>query len=110
MEGVVEQSGLIPLRRYLYRLIAKYLSYFMPADASVLEVGARTRLLMDALATRRTAAYRPSSAAGFSPAERVDTFTTAALFEPDRVVLNGTLHVERDIQALLDETVAFWRS
>jgi hypothetical protein len=91
------------LRRYLYRLIAKYVSFFAPADASILEIGATSRLLKDELGDRRAAVYRPAPDAGFTPSEIVVTFDAAARFGADRLVLNGTLHVDRDIQARLEE-------
>jgi hypothetical protein len=100
---VTEQSFVIRLRRYLYVLIARYLSFFTPATASVLEVGAQSRLLKDCWGARRMAVYRPAASAGFAASEILHTFEEAVRFRPDRIVLNGALHVERDIQARLDE-------
>ena len=91
------------LRRYLYGLIARYVSFFTPADAAVLEVKPRTTLLMNALHAARKAAYQPSPDSGFGADETVLTTADAARFEPDRLVLNGTLHVESDIQAVLED-------
>ena len=91
------------LRRYLYSLIARYVSFFTPADAAVLEVKPRTSLLMNALDASRKAAYQPSPDSGFGADESVLTKAAAVRFEPDRVVLNGTLHVEPDIQAVLED-------
>lgn len=48
-------------------------------------------------------AYRPAADAGFRPEEVVNSFDEALRFGADRIVLNGTLHVERDIQARLEE-------
>ena len=48
-------------------------------------------------------AYRPAAEARFTPSETLDTFEAAEHFAADRLVLNGTLHVEQDIQARLDE-------
>jgi hypothetical protein len=91
------------LRRYLHRLIAGYLGYFTPADARILEIGARTRLLKDALAPRRVQVYRPGAAAAFAAREVVESFAAAAELAPERIILNGTFHVERDVQALLED-------
>jgi hypothetical protein len=91
------------LRRYLYRLIARYVSFFTPADAAVMEVAPTSRHLVDALGARHVAAYRPAPVAGFTPAETLTTAEEAATFRPDRIVLNGTVHIERDVQALLEE-------
>ncbi len=91
------------LRRYLYRLIARYVSFFTPADAAVLEVKPRTSLLMNGVDASRKAAYQPSPDSGFGADESVLTKAAAVRFEPDRVVLNGTLHVEPDIQAVLED-------
>jgi hypothetical protein len=108
-ESVIDRetarASVVPLwlRRYLYRLIARYLGFFTPAGARILEVGPMTRLLKDALPDRQVLAYRPDPEAGFSHAEVLPTFEDAVRFAPERIVLNGVLHVERDIQARLEE-------
>jgi hypothetical protein len=93
----------IRLRRYLYRLIATYIAFFTHRNARLLEVGPQSRLLKDALGRRHVVAYRPAPDAGYTDAEVVETFDDAARVRPDRVILNGTLHFERDIQACLEE-------
>jgi hypothetical protein len=90
-------------RQYLYRLIARYLSFFTSANARVLEVGPATRLLKDAMAAGVMVAYQPAADAGFDATEIVDTFDAAQAFQPDQIVLNGLFHVEPDIQARLEE-------
>ena len=90
------------LRTYLYRLIARYLSFFVPADARVLEVGPRHRLLKDAL-HGHARAFRPAPDAGFRRDELIDTVDDAARFRADSIILNGTLHAEPDVQAHLEE-------
>ncbi len=91
------------LRRYLYQLIGKYLSFFMTDGAKVLEVGSSSRILRDVMAGVQTMAYRPTPEAGFTSSEVFDTFEAASQFRPDRIVLNGMLHIEPDIQARLEE-------
>ena len=91
------------VRVYLYRLIAKYLSFFTPSSARVLEIGPTTRLLKDLWgAPSAYAVYRPAAVAGFDASEVIDA-QAASRFRADRIVLNGTLHLERDIQARLEE-------
>jgi hypothetical protein len=100
--AAVEQ-GPVAIRQYLYGLIAKYLSFFTSPGARVLEVGATTRLLKDAMQAPALAAYQPAAGAGFAPSEIVGTFDAAVAFKADQIVLNGLVHVESDIQARLEE-------
>jgi hypothetical protein len=90
-------------REYLYRLIAKYLSFFTSPDARVLEVGPATRLLKDAMQVRGMAAYEPAAGSGFEAGEIVEDFDAAVAFQADQIILNGMLHIEEDIQARLEE-------
>jgi hypothetical protein len=100
---VTTRPAVIQFRRYLYRLIARYLSFFTSEGARILEIGPTTRLLKEAMPARAMVAYRPAAGADYGPSEIVDSFDAAAAFLPDRIVLNGLLHVEEDIQARLEE-------
>mgnify|MGYP006273137741 CR=1 FL=1 len=91
------------LRRHLYGLIARYLSFFTASDARVLEVGPASTLLRDSMTAGRMAAYRPEPGAGYPAEDVFDDPEAAAAFQPDRIVLNGRLHLEPDIQARLEE-------
>ena len=91
------------LRRYLYGLIARYLSYFTNADSRVLEVGPTSPLLKEMMVAGTVAAYRPAPGAGFPASHVVGDFEAAAAFQADRIVLNGLVHVEPDIQARFEE-------
>jgi hypothetical protein len=90
-------------RQYLYGLIARYIAFFTPLDARILDVSPRNCLLRDALGRHSIVAYRPSADAGFAAEETVSRFEDAARRNADRIVLNGTLHSETDIQAHLEE-------
>jgi hypothetical protein len=77
-------------KRYYYRLMARYIGYYLPTGASVAEVMPRSTLLQDALATAvRTAACTAD----------VDGLATTP---PDRIVMNGCLHVADDVQDLFE--------
>ncbi len=89
------------LSGYFRRLIADYLAYFIPSDARVLDVGARNRALADRVPPGQYAVFEPASAA-FRPDERADTLARIQSFDPDRIVLNGTLHSDADIQQRLE--------
>jgi len=91
------------LRRYLYGLIARYLSYFTNPDSRVLEVGPTSLLLKEMMVAGTVAAYRPAPAAGFPASHILGDFDAALAFQADRIVLNGLVHVEADIQARLEE-------
>ena len=99
----VYRSAFPGLRRYLYRLIARYLSYFTNADSRVLEIGPTSSLLREMMVAGSVAAYRPAPGAGFSTPQVIGDFDAAVAFQADRIVLNGLIHVEPDIQARLEE-------
>jgi glycosyl transferase family 2 len=91
------------MHRYLYRLIARYLSFFAPPDARLIEVGACSRLLRDALGIRATAVYQPADTAAIGTSELLDSIEAMRRFSPDRIVINGALQVEQDIIGLLQD-------
>ena len=91
------------LRRYLYSLIARYLSFFSTAEARVLEVGPMSSLLREMMVAGTMAAYRPAPGAGFPASDVIEDLDAAVAFKPDRIVLNGLLHIEDDIQARFEE-------
>lgn len=82
-------------KRYYYRLLARYIGFYIPEGARVAEVMPRSTLLQDALLLDGSA--RDVTAAA-SPAA-VDGLAAAA---PDRIILNGCLHVAADVPDLLD--------
>ena len=100
--GISRHTG-SRLRPYLYRLIARYLSFFTTADARVLEVGPTSSLLKEMIVAGTIAAYRPAPDAGYSASDVIDDVDAAVAFKADRIVLNGLLHVEPDIQGRLEE-------
>src|SRR5688500_14988931 len=73
--GTAKDGRVVPLapmtrfRRYLYQLIAKYLSFFTTDGARMLEVGSSSRMLRDVMGGVRTMAYRPVPDAGFVATE-----------------------------------------
>jgi hypothetical protein len=91
------------LRRYLYRLIARYLSFFTNADARVLEIAPTSALLKEMLVAGSVVAYRPASGAQYPASAVIDNLDAAAAFKPDRIVLNGLLHIDADIQGRLED-------
>ena len=91
------------LRRYLYTLIARYLSFVSHAEARVLEVGPASSLLREMMVAGTIAAYRPAPGAGFPASDVMEDLDAAVAFKADRIVLNGLLHVEADIQARFEE-------
>jgi hypothetical protein len=77
-----------PVSHYLYRTLARYVNYHLPPDARVVEVAPRTPLPLESLRRSST---------------RVVSVDEGIPAETDRIILNGTLHFERDIQALLEK-------
>ncbi len=77
------------MRRYLYTLLARYLSLYVRPEDSAIDLDPLTsdlRVLLPGCGAAR------NTAAGTEVLEPIDA---------DYVVLNGTLHYERDIQAYL---------
>ncbi len=91
------------MRSYFYGLLARYLSFFLPPSARVVEVGPTSRLLRDALGVQRSAVYRPADATAIGDSVLLESLDALREFTPDSIVLNGTLHFERDIVASLEE-------
>ena len=78
------------MRRYFYDSLASYLSLYVRAEDQVVEIDPRSNGL-----ACRFANYRAVSS--------IATLKTAGQSPPDYVLLNGTIHYERDIQEMLNE-------
>ncbi|MEQ1897825.1 MAG: glycosyltransferase family 2 protein [Vicinamibacterales bacterium] len=85
------------MKRYLYALLARYIRYFLPPGARVVEVSPASPLLRDHLAPRDITFFDPH--ADGPPDE---SWARLASLEPERIILNGCLHYERNIQDLLE--------
>lgn len=88
-------------KRYFYTLLARYISFYLPKEARVVEVGPRSGLLREALG-RRAVAVAASEAADEGKVSDSAAFAALRTAPPDRFILNGTLHYAADIQDLLD--------
>ena len=60
-------------------------------------------LLREMMVAGTMAAYRPAPGAGFPASDVIEDVDAAVAFKPDRIVLNGLLHIEDDIQARFEE-------
>ncbi len=78
------------IRRYFYKSLASYLSLYVRPEDEVVEISPRSGDL-----GTRFANYRSVSS--------VATLETARQPAPDYVLLNGTIHYERDIQEMLNQ-------
>jgi GT2 family glycosyltransferase len=78
------------MRRYFYDSLASYLSLYVRAEDQVVEIDPRSNGL-----ACRFANYRAVSS--------IAALKTAGQPPPDYVLLNGTIHYERDIQGMLNE-------
>jgi hypothetical protein len=76
--------------------------YHLPPAARITEVGPRTSQLAEALARPSMRVLFPADDHAASRAEALSGWDDLRAFGADRIILNGTLHFERDIQALLD--------
>jgi hypothetical protein len=91
-----------PVSRDLYRSLARYVGYHLPPAARVVEVAPRTPLLVESLARPSIRVLFPAADAAASGSQVLNGWDDLRAFQPDRIILNGTVHYERDIQALLE--------
>jgi hypothetical protein len=77
-------------KRYYYGLMARYIGHYLPEGARVADVLPRSRLLHDALNRQIDVAATASAIDGLAAAP------------PDRIIMNGCLHVTDDVQSLFD--------
>lgn len=89
-------------KRYLYGLLARYASYYLPASARVTEICPASRLFRDALGDRPVTVVAPLSSDAFTPSE-ILSFDGLRERQPDRLILNGCLHFTPDVQNLLEQ-------
>ena len=92
-----------PPNGYLHRVVARYVAYHLPADSTIVEIAPRSRLLLDSLARPAMRVAFPDAAANVPADIEVHGWDGLRRLQPDRVILNGTLHHERDIQVMLEQ-------
>lgn len=92
------------MKRYFYGLLRKYVSLFALPQNSVVEIDPTTPLLIGALPYGQLAFRSPrdENAVRFDPV-RVVSMAQVGQNAPEYIVLGGSIHYERDIQALLTE-------
>jgi hypothetical protein len=78
------------MRRYFYNSLASYLSLYIRPENTVVEIAPRSEGLGERFLNYRSV----SSVAGLE---------TTGPRAPDFILLNGTIHYERDIQGMLDQ-------
>ncbi len=91
-----------PPNSYLYRLVARYVGYHLPSDSSIVEIAPRSSLLREALSRPAMRVAFPEATANVPPDMAVHDWDALRRLQPDRIILNGTLHYERDIQVMLE--------
>ncbi len=89
-------------RDYFYALLARYIGYHLPEQARIVELAPRSTLLREALG-RSGLRILPQDESAADPADgKVIGWSELRRFEPDRIILNGTVHESPDIQAVLE--------
>lgn len=78
------------MKKYFYRLLAKYLGFYIRPNDSVIEVSPKNKWLLKYLNNPLAKALENLPGSDKSPQK------------PDYIVLNGNLHYERDIQSFLE--------
>ncbi len=89
-------------KRYLYGLLAKYVSFYLPVSARVAEVAPVSSRFRDALSGRTIAVVAPKGADA-DPSSNALTFDQLKASPHDRLLLNGCLHFTPDVQSLLEQ-------
>jgi hypothetical protein len=88
---------------YLHRMLSRYVGYHLPPDARIAELSPRSSLLIESLGRPSARIALPVPDAGPPPVPVLNGWNELRSFQPDRIILNGTLHFERDIQGMLDQ-------
>jgi hypothetical protein len=88
-------------KRYLYRLLAHYVSFYLPASGRVAEICPRSRRFRDALGNRPVTIVSPLRPDEFDASE-IAALETLRDMPVERIVLNGCVHFTPDIQELLE--------
>jgi hypothetical protein len=91
-----------PPNSYLYRLVARYVGYHLPSDSSIVEIAPRSNLLRESLSRPTMRVAFPEAAANLPADVVIHDWNGLRTLQPDRIILNGTLHYERDIQVMLE--------
>jgi GT2 family glycosyltransferase len=89
-ESFASKKRVSAMRRYFYNSLASYLSLYIRPENTVVEIAPRSEGL-----GARFANYRAVSS--------VAALKKAQQRTPDYLLLNGTIHYERDIQGMLDQ-------
>ncbi len=95
-----KQSGLSILRNYFYSQLRIYLSLYVRPTDRVVEMLAPNGATSLSLESNRTLILACRSG---SSADLGDIAKRVFEFQPDYVLLHGTVHYERDVQGLLEE-------
>jgi len=90
------------MKKYFYRLLGKYLSYYIRPGNKIVEINPKHNLLAQQLPTlEKKVLYT-----GEAPAETsslLKNFTELKEWRPDYILLNGNIHYEKDIQTFLEK-------
>ena len=95
-----KQSGLSILRNYFYSQLRIYLSLYVRPTDRVVEILAHNGATSLSLESNRTLILACRSG---SSADLGDIAKRVFEFQPDYVLLHGTVHYERDVQGLIQE-------
>lgn len=89
------------MRKYFYGLLFKYLSLYIFDSDKVVFVHPPTNSLVSKFTQKRI--IFDQTIGGQNQSDHMLMFRDIRNYDPDFVVLDGTLHYERDIQTLLDQ-------
>ncbi len=92
------------IKTYFYRLLYKYLSFYIQRGDSVLEVHPQNDRLIRMFQNQRTAVLlREQTAVGFPSVDIINNMQKVKQWKPDYLLLNSSIHYETDIQRFLEE-------
>lgn len=94
------------MKKYFYSLLRKYISLYILPQNSVVEINPSSNLLVGSMKGGLTSVRNFGGMESHSKATEADkqiAFESIEKYAPDYIVLNGLLHYQRDIQAMLRE-------
>ena len=87
------------IKKYFYGLLLRYLSVYIRPENSVVEISPEGFPVSTYLKHSKQLFLNQGSGADSRPNGGLRSFEQLAQEDPDYIILNGTIHYERDIQS-----------
>jgi GT2 family glycosyltransferase len=95
------------MKSTFYSLLSNYISVYIRPGNTILEISPQHTLLLENIEAQRKLIFQPASPKSkinntFKSFKIITSYNEIRTSKPDTIILNGTLHYERDIQVLLE--------